>query len=77
MTLFDCSPHTPTHFFFIMFCAFASRHSNNRIPPEGAVHLAMGLRINKTIKSLNVSYQKEIGSSLKSNGGHQWVKWDK
>ncbi|KAF3839422.1 hypothetical protein F7725_018139, partial [Dissostichus mawsoni] len=28
--------------------------SNNRIPPEGAIHLAMGLKVNKTIKSLNM-----------------------
>ncbi|CAG13488.1 unnamed protein product, partial [Tetraodon nigroviridis] len=27
-------------------------HSNNRIPPEGAIHLAMGLKHNKTIKIL-------------------------
>uniref|UniRef100_A0A3B4A698 Leucine rich repeat containing 74B n=1 Tax=Periophthalmus magnuspinnatus TaxID=409849 RepID=A0A3B4A698_9GOBI len=29
-------------------------HSNNRIPPEGVIRLAVGLRANKTIKSLNV-----------------------
>lgn len=39
----------------LLFSAFVSRHSNNRIPPEGAIHLAMGLKVNKTIKSLNVS----------------------
>lgn len=49
------SPHTPTHICFVLFSAFVSRHSNNRIPPEGAIRLAMGLKVNKTIKSLNVS----------------------
>ncbi len=48
------SPHTPTHI-FLLLSAFVSRHSNNRIPPEGAICLAMGLKVNKTIKSLNVS----------------------
>lgn len=41
-----------THFLFICFVSF---HSNNRIPPEGAIRLAMGLKVNKTIKILNVS----------------------
>lgn len=31
-----------------------SLHSNNRIPPEGAIHLAMGLKRNKTIRVLQV-----------------------
>uniref|UniRef100_A0A3B4YHF0 Uncharacterized protein n=1 Tax=Seriola lalandi dorsalis TaxID=1841481 RepID=A0A3B4YHF0_SERLL len=41
-------------FFFVLFSAFVSCHSNNRIPPEGAIRLTMGLRVNKTIKSLNM-----------------------
>lgn len=57
------SLHTPAHFFF----CFISFHSNNRIPPEGAIRLAMGLKVNKTIKSLNVS----CWFSFKSSGGHQ------
>lgn len=35
-----------------------SLHSNNRIPPEGAIHLAMGLKHNKTIRILQVSRLK-------------------
>lgn len=65
-----------THF-FVLFSAFVSHHSNNQIPPEGAIHLTMGLKVNKTIKSLNVRCLKEIGSSSKSKGGHQWINWDK
>uniref|UniRef100_A0A665SZT9 Uncharacterized protein n=1 Tax=Echeneis naucrates TaxID=173247 RepID=A0A665SZT9_ECHNA len=52
ITLHDCLPHTPTHNFFVS--CFVSCHSNNRIPPEGAIHLTVGLRVNKTIKSLNM-----------------------
>uniref|UniRef100_A0A8C9W902 Leucine rich repeat containing 74B n=1 Tax=Scleropages formosus TaxID=113540 RepID=A0A8C9W902_SCLFO len=29
--------------------------SNNRIPPEGAIRFAMGLKVNKTIMTLNMS----------------------
>lgn len=47
--------HTATHFFYPVCFLPATLHSNNRIPPEGAIHLAMGLKVNKTIKSLNVS----------------------
>lgn len=53
-------------FLFIFFFAFVCLHSNNRIPPEGGIRLAVGLRVNKTIKSLNVSCQKEIGSRRKT-----------
>lgn len=36
-----------------------SLHSNNRIPPEGAIHLALGLKHNKTIRILQVSRPKK------------------
>lgn len=35
-----------------------SLHSNNRIPPEGAIHVALGLKHNKTIRILQVSRPK-------------------
>ncbi|CAB1322327.1 unnamed protein product [Coregonus sp. 'balchen'] len=44
--------------------------SNNRVPPEGAIRFAMGLQVNKTIKTLNVSHRKENGCSLEISRGH-------
>uniref|UniRef100_A0A3B5LRD2 Uncharacterized protein n=1 Tax=Xiphophorus couchianus TaxID=32473 RepID=A0A3B5LRD2_9TELE len=41
-------------------------HSNNRIPPEGAIHLITGLKVNKAIKLLNINR-----SPIRSDGCHE------
>lgn len=58
-------------FFFLTRhgCCTLSLHSNNRIPPEGAIHLAMGLKHNKTIRILQVSRLKSnFGGSVDKTG---------